>query len=244
MTTLLGDSILIDSPRGTGEISYNDVKVSMPKRMILSIVRDLHFGLLRPERTNGLMELILASQSPRRAELLKQAGYAFEVRPPSPGAECGICSRESPPELVARLAWQKAADVARHVASGTVVACDTVAECMGQILGKPASREHAREMLLLMSGRTHHVYSGLCLWQRPGDRTEATVEVTRLQMQPLTEEQIDAYLDRNLWQGKAGAFGFQDGLDWVDIVSGSESNVVGLPMEQFGTLLERMQSSP
>ena len=70
--------------------------------------------------------LILASQSPRRRELLREAGYDFEVIAPDPGAECGICSRETPPELVARLAMQKAADVAPKVESGIVIGCDTV----------------------------------------------------------------------------------------------------------------------
>ncbi len=82
--------------------------------------------------------LILASASPRRRELLEEAGYEFEVVAPSLEAECGVCSGESPPELVARLAYQKAADVAPRVESGLIVACDTVAECQGQVLGKPA----------------------------------------------------------------------------------------------------------
>ena len=81
--------------------------------------------------------LILASRSPRRRELLAAAGYQFEVVDPSPTAECGVCSRESPAELVVRLAYEKAADVARRVGSGLILGCDTVAECDGQVLGKP-----------------------------------------------------------------------------------------------------------
>ena len=189
------------------------------------------------------MRLILASQSPRRSALLTEYGYDFDVRPPSPGAECGMCSRETPPELVARLAWQKAKDVGPKIPEGIVIACDTVAECMGQILGKPMNREHAGEMLALMSGRVHQVFSGLCLWQRPEDQTRATVEVTRLKMESLSQSDIDSYLDTNLWEGKAGAFGYQDGLDWVHIEEGSESNVVGLPMERFTELLREMTGS-
>lgn len=189
----------------------------------------------------NVMSLILASQSPRRAELLQAAGYDFRVQPPSPTAECGMCSRESPPELVGRLAWQKAEDVARNVDEGIVIACDTVAECAGHILGKPASREHAREMLTLMSGRAHQVFSGLCLWSRPGDTTRATVEVTQLRMDQLSNEMIESYLDTDQWEGKAGAFGYQDGLDWIHVESGSESNVVGLPMERFEELLAELR---
>ena len=79
-------------------------------------------------------KLVLASQSPRRRQLLAEHGYEFEVRPPSETAECGICSRETPPELVARLAMQKARDVAQGVEQGLVLGGDTVAECCGQIL--------------------------------------------------------------------------------------------------------------
>lgn len=171
---------------------------------------------------------------------MNEAGYTFRVQAPSPGAECGMCSRETPPELVGRLAWQKAADVAPQIDEGIVIACDTVAECMGQILGKPANREHAREMLQLMSGRPHQVFSGLCLWRRPDDVTRATVEVTKLRMDPLSDELIESYLDANQWDGKAGAFGYQDGWDWIHLESGTESNVVGLPMDRLSELLTEL----
>lgn len=183
------------------------------------------------------LPLILASSSPRRRQLLAAAGYEFAVVPPHESAECGICSRETPPELVARLAFQKAADVAARTDRGLVIGCDTVAECLGQILGKPANREHARQMLDLMRGRQHHVYSGLCLWQRPDDKHFVEVDVTRLIMDAISDEQLDAYLATGDWEGKAGAFGYQDGLDWVHIVEGSESNVVGLPMERLEQML-------
>ena len=183
-----------------------------------------------------MAQLILASSSPRRRQLLQQAGYDFKVISPSDSAECGICSSETPPELVARLAYQKAEDVARRFESGLIIGCDTVAECLGQILGKPKNREHAREMLSLLRGREHRVYSGLCLWSRPAGQASVQVEVTRLVMDPITDSQLESYLDTDQWEGKAGAFGYQDGLDWVHILEGSESNVVGLPLE----LLERM----
>ena len=143
---------------------------------------------------------------------------------------------EAPAQLVARLALQKAEDVARRVDRGLVIGCDTVAECEGQILGKPADRDDALAMLGLLRGREHRVYSGLCLWQRPGDEHRVETDVTRLVMDRISDQQLARYLATNQWQGKAGAFGYQDGLDWVHIIEGSESNVVGLPME----LLRRM----
>ncbi len=190
------------------------------------------------------LPLILASSSPRRRQLLAEAGWAFEVIPPHESAECGVCSRETPPELVARLAMQKAADVAVRVPHGLVIGCDTVAECCGHILGKPHNVDHAREMLRMMSGREHAVYSGLCLWLRPTEEKHVQVEVTRLRMDPISDHDLEAYLQTNGWEGKAGAFGFQDGLDWVHIVEGSESNVVGLPMELLHRMLQGLSISP
>lgn len=180
--------------------------------------------------------LILASRSPRRRELLASAGYAFEVRPAGETAECGICSGENPAQMVARLAYQKAADVAASVEAGLVLGCDTVAEYQGQILGKPADQNHARAMLQTLRGREHRVFTGVCLWEKPGGRRTVEVDVTRLHMDPLDDDAIEAYLASGYWEGKAGAFGYQDQLGWVRVLEGSESNVVGLPLE----LLRRM----
>jgi septum formation protein len=183
-------------------------------------------------------DLILASSSPRRSALLLEAGYRFRVVPPRAEAECGVCSGESPPQLVARLAYQKAADVASRTAQGVIVACDTVAECRGQILGKPADQDHARQMLELLSGREHRVYSGLCVWHAPESRSSVKVAQTVLRMDPLELAQIDEYLASGLWEGKAGAFGYQDRLGWLRVIEGSESNVVGLPLELLATMLK------
>ena len=122
---------------------------------------------------------------------------------------------------------------------GLVLACDTVVECDGQILGKPADRRHARAMLEILSGREHRVLSGLCLWQVPNGKPDVEVAVTTLRMDELTLRQLDEYLAGDLWAGKAGAFGYQDGLDWVHVVEGSPSNVVGLPMELLTEMLAR-----
>ena len=183
-------------------------------------------------------KIVLASSSPRRRELMAEAGYDFEVIAPHEGAECGVCSRETPAELVARLAWQKAADVARRLPEGLVLGCDTVAECRGQILGKPADEAHARQMLTLMRGRDHSVYSGVCLWRRPADESLVKVAATKLVMDDLSDERIDEYLKSGAWEGKAGGFGYQDRLGWIRIASGSESNVVGLPLELLVEMLD------
>ncbi len=187
---------------------------------------------------------ILASGSPQRRTLLLEAGYRIRVIVPRPHAECGICSRETPPELVARLARQKAADVAEQLqdtptAAQGIIACDTVASCAGQILGKPTGPEHARRMLELLSGQEHHVYSGLCVWPLPGGSPVVDVARTTLRMDPLTADQLDEYLASGLWEGKAGAFGYQDRVGWLTVIEGSESNVIGLPLELLAETVRR-----
>lgn len=185
-------------------------------------------------------KLTLASGSPRRKQLLAEHGYHFDVLVPSEAAECGVCSGESPPELVARLAYQKALDVSTRTGPALIVACDTMAECHGQLLGKPRDEQHARAMLTMLSGREHRVYSGLCVWDVPGGEPLVEVDRTTLRMDVLSPDQLDEYLASGQWEGKAGAFGYQDGYDWLHIVEGSPSNVVGLPMELLAKMLAKL----
>ena len=129
-------------------------------------------------------KIILASGSPRRRELLAAAGYEFEIVVPSDTAECGMCSRESPEQLVRGLPGRRRPTWPR-IESGLVLACDTVAECDGQILGKAANEDHARRMLQMLSGREHRVLSGLCLWPVPEASPWIRVAITRLRMDAL-----------------------------------------------------------
>jgi septum formation protein len=196
--------------------------------------------------------LILASSSPRRRELLFEAGYEFTVMPPPGDVECGVCSESGPAGLVAELAYRKAAAVvqsignkedrgARRGSLPVVVAADTVAECDGFVLGKPHDEEQARAMLRQLSGREHRVLTGLCLWPLGASKPLVRVAVTTLRMDVLTNAQLDEYLGSGQWEGKAGAFGYQDRLGWVHIVEGSASNVVGLPMELLAEMLAELQ---
>ena len=194
--------------------------------------------------SNPLPKLILASRSPRRRELLAQAGYRFEVRPPAETAESGLADGESPAAMVARLAYQKAADVAGSVHEGLVLGCDTVVECDGRILGKPADREQARQMLRTLSGQLHRVLTGLCLWKVPQGRPLVRVATSTLRMDPLSQQQLEEYLAGGQWEGKAGAFGYQDRLGWVHVIDGSESNVVGLPLELLAEMLAELRRIP
>jgi septum formation protein len=192
-------------------------------------------------RSSSQPQLILASASPRRRELLAEAGFIFDVRPPSPEAEGSAHPGEPAADLVLRLAVQKARDVAQRASAGDrgklIVACDTVAACDGEILGKPTDEADARAMLRLLSGRTHEVYSGLCLYPLDGRAADVRLARTTLLMDPLSDHDIDDYLAGGGWQGKAGGFGYQDRLGWIHILEGSESNVVGLPIELLGEML-------
>jgi nucleoside triphosphate pyrophosphatase len=192
--------------------------------------------------------LILASSSPRRRELLAEAGYNFAVIPPDHDVESGVCSQCSPAELVAELAFCKGRAVRDQILANpqseipkpqslVILAADTVAECDGLILGKPRDEADASAMLTQLSDREHRVLSGICLWKLDADKPIIRVAVTRLRMDKLTDTQLDEYITSGQWEGKAGAFGYQDRLGWVHIVEGSESNVVGLPMELLAEML-------
>jgi len=183
--------------------------------------------------------LVLASQSPRREQLMRSAGYHFEVIHPDPAAEADFSFDGPFDQLVQQLALRKAADVAARISDGLVIGCDTVACCQQQLLGKPLDQDDARRMLRLMRGQRHSVLTGICLWHRPSDTRRTAVAKTTLQMDLLRDEQIENYLATSQWQGKAGGFGFQDRLEWIQILEGSESNVVGLPMDLLDQFLQQ-----
>jgi septum formation protein len=194
--------------------------------------------------------------------LLAEAGYEFTIIAPPVDVECGVCSESGPAELVAELALRKAGAVVKSFVNEAeswrpttaarwcpppgsrpvVIAADTVAECDGFVLGKPHDEEHARAMLRQLSGREHRVLTGLCLWRLGASEPLVRVAVTTLKMDPLTDAQLDEYLASGQWEGKAGAFGYQDRLGWVHIVEGSESNVVGLPVELLAEMLTSLES--
>lgn len=193
--------------------------------------------------TSQNINLILASQSPRRRQLLADHGFDFFVIAPDDLVEQGVCSNCSPEELVLESAFVKAREIARSRDTGLVLAADTVAECQAEVLGKPVDRDHAEKMLRLMSGKTHQVLTAVCLWHRPSDKRSLHLEQTVLRMDPLSEAQLKSILDSDGWVGKAGGFGFQDGLEWLHLVSGLESNVVGLPVERLnGWIAELLES--
>ena len=105
-------------------------------------------------------------------------------------------------------------------------------------------KEEAAEKLHWLSGQPHRVWTGVCLWRRPDDHKLLDYDCTELQMATISEQQLEEYLDSGQWEGKAGAFGYQDGLPWIEIGTGSPSNVVGLPLALLERMLAKMASLP
>ena len=177
-------------------------------------------------------ELVLASASPRRAQLLREAGYQFRVvhsTIPEPARRPASVPIRVWPVC---LALRKAQNVsARLHCQSIVIGADTIVVHDGRMINKAANRRHAEEILQSLSGTTHEVITGLVLLYGSHCRMESVVSVCR--MKKLTPHQLRAYLDSNLWRGKAGAYGIQDSPHdpFVQLISGQHSNVMGLPLE-------------
>lgn len=189
------------------------------------------------------MKIILASASPRRAEILRNAGIAFEIRAPEIDEEAR--PGEKAHAMVARLAREKALAAAvqmdARMPGSIVVGADTTVELDGEILGKPRDSSHAREMLAKLSGRTHHVLTGLFLQRSPGGATRASVEDSAVTFAPLDAKEINDYVATGEPLGKAGAYAIQ-GLAgrYIPRIEGCYFNVVGLPLARLYTLLREL----
>lgn len=189
------------------------------------------------------MKLILASQSPRRRELLERMGLTqFEIRP-AQGEEIAAPDL-SPAQLVEELSRQKAGEVVQTAgADAVIIAADTVVAADGRVLGKPRSREEATEMLRFLSGRTHTVYTGVTVQQ--GTRAVTQHEATDVLFRPLTEEEISAYVDTGEPMDKAGAYGIQGrGCVLVEGIRGDYYNVMGLPVCRLALMLRQFGVEP
>lgn len=184
--------------------------------------------------------LILASASPRRAELLREAGYRFEVVDP-PIEEPGDEHRHVAAGMHAEsLAYFKARSVAGDHSDKTILAADTIAVLDGRIIGKPVDIADARRILKLLSGTTHDVITGVALLSPNGARRLLQHDVSRIRVRQLADDALEAYLATGQWQGKAGAYGIQDHGDaFVEKIDGSFTNVVGLPMEMLSRMFRQ-----
>lgn len=189
--------------------------------------------------------LILASASPRRAQLLREHGYVFEVIPPPLEEPAQLAEQLTPIQLAEALSLFKAQSVADTLATfdGWILAADTLAALGGEIFGKPRDLDDARRILETLSGTTHQVITGVTLLDPARHRRLIRHDVTAVTMRKLTGQQLGDYLDSGPWRGKAGAYGIQDvGDPFVEKIEGSFTNVVGLPMKLLAEMLD--ESSP
>ena len=193
------------------------------------------------QHADGTGRLVLASASPRRRQILSEAGLKFEVRPST--IEERARAGESPEKLAERLAREKALDVARELAQGParpVLGADTIVVLDGEVLGKPRDEAHAVEMLSRLVGRTHRVMTGIALAWTDGRSLESRVLTSEVEMRPATRAELIEYVALGESLDKAGAYALQGGaIQFVTRVVGSRSNVIGLPREETLALLER-----
>jgi septum formation protein len=186
------------------------------------------------------MKLILASSSPRRAEILRDAGLPFTVL--SSAVDETAIPGESPHDLVERLAIAKAElAAARAVGPAIVIAADTAVTLDGHIFGKPRSSDEARHMLETLSGRTHAVLTGVALIRLPDAERITFVETTLVHFAALSAEQITSYLATGEPHDKAGAYAIQGyGGRFIPRIEGCYFNVVGMPLARLTRALAEL----
>jgi septum formation protein len=183
------------------------------------------------------MNLILASASPRRRELLELFGIAFEIDPAA-GPEKAPAGA-SAQDTVKALAQAKAMEVAARHPGCIVIGSDTVVELDGHILGKPQDEEDAFRMLTSLSGREHRVFTGVSLVKDGQSITQA--EMTRVFFRPMTDREIRAYIATGEPMDKAGAYGYQGAAGlFIRGIEGDFFNVVGLPLCRLGAMLKEL----
>jgi septum formation protein len=179
--------------------------------------------------------LILASASPRRQQLLREAGYDFAVHP------ADVNEDDHPPmlpaDLAEYLASKKAQAVARRFPNDVVLGADTVVAFGDTVLGKPQDAAEARRMLQLLGGTTHVVITGLAVVRASANFFICSRVMSAVHMRDLSLDEVERYVAGGQWEGKAGGYGIQDDDPFVTRMSGSHTNIVGLPVEEARRLL-------
>ena len=186
------------------------------------------------------MKIVLASESEWRKNLLAWLELPFEVV--GSGVEETVYADEEASEVVARLATEKAEATAKKLSEevGIVIGADTVIEIDGKIIGKPDNRQDARKIMQQLAGKTHEVWTGVCAVDDVGNR-RVEVEKTIVKFKPMTQAQIEKYLDQNEWVGKAGGYQVQGAIKpYVADIQGSYTNVIGLPLLMVQDMLESL----
>lgn len=184
------------------------------------------------------MEIILASASPRRKEILENTKLKFRIIKSE--VEEVIVEGESPQQVVMRLSFEKCMDVASKHESSLVIGADTIVVLDGMILGKPKDEDEAYEMLRKLSNNVHQVITGISLINLEGNKKIIDYVVSNVKFKDLSEEDIKDYIQTNESLDKAGAYGIQGyGALLVDEIQGDYFNIVGLPISRVSDLLKK-----
>lgn len=188
--------------------------------------------------------LILASASPRRKDLLKQAGFKFKVVPSSVDESSLKIASADPAGFAAEVALAKAMEVAGRYPAALVIGADTVVDFNGGIIGKPADAEDAERIIRLLFSAPHKVITAVAIIRIKDHTQVVETDTTTVYPKKLTDEQIANYIKTSRWQGKAGAYGIRETSDeFVEKIDGSITNVMGLPMELVQRLLTNLNDS-
>jgi septum formation protein len=181
--------------------------------------------------------IILASASPRRRELLAEAGFKFTVVPPE--IDESAFADESPRRFAERLALAKARDVAARFPQSLVIGADTVVDFQGQIIGKPADAEDAERITRMLFSAPHKVITAVAIVRLADGVDIVKSDTTTVYPKKLTAQQIAEHVKSGSWRDKAGAYAIkEDGDEFIDKIDGSLTNVMGLPMELLQRMLE------
>jgi len=184
---------------------------------------------------------ILASASPRRKQLLAEAGYEFEVFVPEIDETVFSAEGVSPGEYAERLALAKAKNVAGKFPESVVIGADTVVDFGGEIIGKPSDAKEAEQITRKLFSKPHKVITAVAI-VRESDGTELVEsESTTVHPKKMSDKQVAKHIESKSWQDKAGAYAIQEqGDEFVERIEGSLTNVMGLPMELLGRMLGRI----
>ena len=184
------------------------------------------------------MNIILASASPRRKEILENANVKFKIM--SSDIEELTLDGESPCQMVMRLAFEKGIDIANKQKSDLVISADTIVVLDNNVLGKPKDEKEARYMIESLSGKTHQVITGISLINLENNKKIIDYVISNVKFKNLYEEDINDYISTNESLDKAGAYGIQGyGALLVDEIQGDYFNIVGLPISRLSDLLKK-----
>ncbi|MHC4619706.1 MAG: Maf family protein [Planctomycetota bacterium] len=189
--------------------------------------------------TEKAPRIILASASPRRRQLLSEAGYKFEVVAPEIDESALAAEGVSPCEYAEKLGLAKARKVAERFADCLVIGADTVVDFGGEIIGKPADAKEAEEITRKLFSRPHEVITAVAIVGLNDDIEIVESDSTTVYPRKMSDAELAAHIEGGAWRDKAGAYAIQEGGDeFVERIEGSLTNVMGLPMELLGQLLQ------